>query len=396
MSPLDRVQNDTAPGSRVALLVQEGGEVAAYGKISDVKSTSFMDVRVVIPSNTRVIVEIDDLILPSVGAVLHLLPHAGDSVSRRTKSGAYTLGQLKEQSPDSTFSVVSPVYLLEFDRRDPLEPMHPWFEAWKRRQEDHHQHQDLLPLAYSENYAGIVETLRRIVETPMLPEPELTRLKKDIFHAFHMLSLKPMAYELSSKVDRVCRKSFGITFDVMLSRHPDWIKRHSPRYVPPPSIIVPAMEHVFNAYGHALDAESGLPLFSKKTWQKANAVLELGRQGYLSNVQGVQVYHKSGVDRPSDSVQSSAYAKHIYNVDWDYHHSLSLINRISFLLNYLSGIVKGAESYSEWLKADLYEKTTETFGICLVPESLRRRLQMEPFDEQAAARFKMKGRNDWL
>jgi hypothetical protein len=62
-----------------------------------------------------------------------------------------------------------------------------------------------------------------------------------------------------------------------------------------------------------------------------------------------------------------ALAKHIFNFNWDYHHSLSLINRISFLLNYLSGIVNGAASYSEWLNADLYEATTEKFGICPVP-----------------------------
>jgi hypothetical protein len=35
----------------------------------------------------------------------------------------------------------------------------------------------------------------------------------------------------------------------------------------------------------------------KKTWQKANAVLELARQGYLSDIHGVQLFSKAGVDQ---------------------------------------------------------------------------------------------------
>jgi hypothetical protein len=44
-----------------------------------------------------------------------------------------------------------------------------------------------------------------------------------------------------------------------------------------------------------------------------------------------------------------------------------MINRTSFLLNYLSDVVDGAKSYSEWMNGDLYERTTEQFGICKFP-----------------------------
>ena len=57
----------------------------------------------------------------------------------------------------------------------------------------------------------------------------------------------------------------------------------------------------------------------------------------------------------------------MYGVDWDYHHDLSLINRTSFLLNYLSDIIDGAQSYSDWINGDLYERTNEQFGICKFP-----------------------------
>ncbi len=62
-----------------------------------------------------------------------------------------------------------------------------------------------------------------------------------------------------------------------------------------------------------------------------------------------------------------AYAQHTCSVDWNYHHDLGLINRTSFLLNYLSDTVKGASSYSDWINGDLYERTVEQFGVCLFP-----------------------------
>ncbi|KAJ7434443.1 hypothetical protein B0H11DRAFT_1938651 [Mycena galericulata] len=121
LSATINIRISSARGTRVALLVQEGGEVAAYGKISTVTSTTFQGVRVAVPSKTRVIVDIDQVRLPSAAAILHLLTANATSGARRTKSSTYTLGQLKEASTDTTFSVVNPVHLLEFDRRSASE-----------------------------------------------------------------------------------------------------------------------------------------------------------------------------------------------------------------------------------------------------------------------------------
>ena len=57
----------------------------------------------------------------------------------------------------------------------------------------------------------------------------------------------------------------------------------------------------------------------------------------------------------------------MHSVDWDYHDDLGLINHTSFLLNYLSNIIDGAQSYSDWINGDLYEHTDEHFGICAFP-----------------------------
>lgn len=36
-------------------------------------------------------------------------------------------------------------------------------------------------------------------------------------------------------------------------------------------------------------------------------------------------------------------------------------------LNYLSDYLDGALAYSDWINGDLYEQTSEKFGICAFP-----------------------------
>ncbi len=105
-----------------------------------------------------------------------------------------------------------------------------------------------------------------------------------------------------------------------------------------------------------------------------------------------------------------AYAKHLFGIDWTYHHNLALINRTSFLLNYMSDFIGGAQSYAEWINGDLYERTEETFGICAFPgiisfdpqdfclticvESLQLRLEMSPYKLNSS--LKLNENNEWL
>ncbi|KAF8233296.1 hypothetical protein L208DRAFT_1458637 [Tricholoma matsutake] len=169
------------------------------------------------------------------------------------------------------------------------------------------------------------------------------------------------------------------------------------------------LQFVVDTFGNAIDAR-GNPLFSNVTRQKAKSVLELAREGYLSDIQGVTLYEKGGIDKyglqkwkclhGTNSVEGGphgdiyrkfgalhagprlavncltdhrtwynlqAYAKHLFGVNWDYHHNLGLINRTHFLLNYLSDTVAGAYAYSDWVNGDLYERTSEQFGICTLP-----------------------------
>jgi len=154
-----------------------------------------------------------------------------------------------------------------------------------------------------------------MVEEPANAEDVYTRIKKDIFHAFHMIPIsvnhghRPgflrslhdhiMRWDplVKNSVNTVCQQVYNVSFDEMLIRNPRYIAARTPRYVPPPSVLVPAIEHIFNMFGNAKDASTGAPLFTKQAWKKAGAVLELARQGYLSDLDGVVLYERAGVDK---------------------------------------------------------------------------------------------------
>ncbi len=118
---LNNITIDTPAGSRIALLIQEGGEIIAYGKISADQSSPFKGVRVKVPNRNCIVIDIDTLLKPSAVAVLHIdhsISNSTASKNGRTKLGAFTLGQLQEASMSSSFSMVTPTSLLIFDNRN--------------------------------------------------------------------------------------------------------------------------------------------------------------------------------------------------------------------------------------------------------------------------------------
>ncbi|KZT32687.1 hypothetical protein SISSUDRAFT_1133021 [Sistotremastrum suecicum HHB10207 ss-3] len=516
MLPFMRVNPETPGGTRVAVLVQGGGDVAAYGVISPTQPAFVGDVRVSQPNNQRVVVDVHEVVRPSAAAVLHL----SRTQHSRTSSGALTFGDLKRQAGSLPFQMVTPLSMLEFDIRDsntsqdltssghsthpspnplisqPVTSVDPIPEDNIVEQEsdanqqlfedidsmtliedlaamdvNEEEHADLLALALQSQAivdpdqgnnsfsvdSDILKNLERLVNAPPDENEIQTRIKKDLFHAFHMLPL-PIHHALRGlflgylrdhlmrwdpavrkSVDAICREKFKRSFDQMLLHNPRFIAARTPRYVPPPSVLVPALNYVFDTFGPALDAKTKQPLFSALAWKKAKAIVELARDGYLSDNQGVQLYEKMGVDqyglqlyrclRGTNKVEggphgdiyrkfgalhagprltvncltdhrtwynTQAFAKHFWNVDWNYHHSLSMTNRTSFLLNYLSDIVEGAQSYADWVNGDLYTKSKEKFGIVPFPESLRLRYCMDPFGPAAAKKFKLRPNDDWL
>ncbi|KAJ7479110.1 hypothetical protein FB451DRAFT_1172230 [Mycena latifolia] len=462
-APLDCVRHDTAPGTRIALLTREGGEIAAYGRISSLQAATFTAVRVKTSTNSRVIIDIESVLIPSAAAILHV-PHSSGSTTG-TKAGAFTLSQLRAQITSPTFSIVTPVALLQYDRRCQSDSnsesdsaqrtilpediqmdttaMNESSESEKEEDLDHNiaatDDRDLGRALTDPNSRstctgspnssiiitessqavqnnsiwlpedefdssplgrGLWDVLNRVMNSPADFQECYTRIKKDIFHAFHMIPLSSshglravflrtlrdhlMRWDpiIRARVDETCRKVFKIGFDLMLLRNPRYIKERTPRYVPPPSVLVPAIQHVYNIFGNARDAESGQPLFNKTAWQKANAVLELAREGYLSDPAGVVLYEKAGIDE--NGLQKWKCKRGTNKLEGGPHGD---IYRKFGALH---------DSYAEWMNADLYERSTEKFGVCAVPESLRIRLEMELYNDDTAQKFKLNANNDWL
>jgi hypothetical protein len=163
--------------------------------------------------------------------------------------------------------------------------------------------------------SDFLKNLQNLVNSPPDETNIYTFIKKDIFHAFNMIptSLSHGARpgflralrdhimrwdpDCRAVVDQTCRTVFNITFDQMLARNPRFVAERTPRYIPPPSVLVPVISHVFTIFGNALDAKTSAPLFTKQAWEKAKAVLELARQGYLSDNPGVVLYEKAGLDK---------------------------------------------------------------------------------------------------
>ena len=96
MAPLDQVEIDSPAGTCFALLIQEGGNVAAYGRNSSSQPTSLRGMKVNVPSKSWLVVDIDAVIIPSAAVIFHILPQPATTSSQKTKAGAYTLDLQEE------------------------------------------------------------------------------------------------------------------------------------------------------------------------------------------------------------------------------------------------------------------------------------------------------------
>jgi len=110
----------------------------------------------------------------------------------------------------------------------------------------------------------------------------------------HMLRWDP---DSRTAVDEVCRREFNLTFEQMLARNPRFIAERTPRHIPPPSVLVSAIDYVYAMFRDAVDAKTGVPLFTPAFIAKANAVRDLARQGYLSDVADIPMYESAGFDK---------------------------------------------------------------------------------------------------
>ena len=93
-------------------MTQEDGSIIAYGRINSLQPTSLGGVRANVPTRTWPVVDIDVVVVLSAAVILHILPQSMSTSSKKTKAGAYTLGQHHVASSGPTFQIVTLVALL--------------------------------------------------------------------------------------------------------------------------------------------------------------------------------------------------------------------------------------------------------------------------------------------
>lgn len=142
-----------------------------------------------------------------------------------------------------------------------------------------------------------------------------SRILKDIFHVFNMLRIstshglrKEFARALQDTIfvpdqeDRMQISAWAamakppMTFQQLLTSRPKWLWRHCQWSVPPPDILFPLVKNLFMTYGPLKDAATKLPLFSAANWKVAKQILELIRQGFISDPPAIPLYSIIGLD----------------------------------------------------------------------------------------------------
>jgi 3'-5' exonuclease len=143
-----------------------------------------------------------------------------------------------------------------------------------------------------------------------------SRVIKDAFHVFNMFRL-PSNHGLRLEFGRQLRDAIFIpdakdrlrvnawgtsqsppqNFEKIRASRPEWLWRQCRRTIPPPKNLYPLVEQVFRTFGPLKDAATGMPLFNSGSWKTAKHVLDLIRNGFLSDPPGISLYTIIGIDK---------------------------------------------------------------------------------------------------
>ncbi|KAF6764006.1 hypothetical protein DFP72DRAFT_956173 [Ephemerocybe angulata] len=262
-----------------------------------------------------------------------------------------------------------------------------------------------------------------------------SRVLKDVFHVFNMLRLST-THGLRKAFGRALRDILFVpdledrlrisawasrlaepkTFEQLLASMPNWLWRRCRRQIPPPDILYPLVEELFLAYGPLKDATTDQPLFNQQAWKTSKQILELIRQGYVSDPPGIALYTVIGVDAKAGNLPiyrcsrgtnfteggvhthlrarlptSGASIRHVNACLSDFvlqhnlrvgtfnstgqpyrgHFSIWLTNRLQERLTFLDGIIARPMEMQGWVNGNLYLPTTERLGILPIPEDVR-------------------------
>ncbi|KAJ7769226.1 hypothetical protein DFH07DRAFT_769122 [Mycena maculata] len=215
------------------------------------------------------------------------------------------------------------------------------------------------------------------------------------------------------------------TWDQLLQRKPKWLWRHCKQSIPPPEVLYPLVEAVFQTYGPLKDLKNGAPLFNLAAWKTAKNVLELIRNGFVSDPPGIPLYRPLGPDAKAGGLQiygcdrgtnrtenihthllsrlpkSGSGIRHLlaciqdfilchnflvgaYNstgVPYRGHNCIWLTNQLQEMQALTRDIVPNScLTVKNWINGHLYIPTSEVSGVLLIPPSVRSASGMGDFN----------------
>ena len=87
------------------------------------------------------------------------------------------------------------------------------------------------------------------------------------------------------------------TYESFRNSSPERLRKRCKHILPPPNVLYPLVANVFRTYGPLIDPDSKKPLFSPDNWKTAKNILDLIKNGNLSDPPGVALYTVIGIDK---------------------------------------------------------------------------------------------------
>ncbi|KAJ7227493.1 hypothetical protein GGX14DRAFT_347896 [Mycena pura] len=271
-----------------------------------------------------------------------------------------------------------------------------------------------------------------------------SRVLKDVFHVFNMLYIS-RTHGLRVPFSRALRdallvphpadkaqieaylKTKNVTWNDMLRFHPKWLWRHCRRTIPPPEDLYPLVHAVFMTWGSLKDGKTGIPLFNSAAWKVAKNILELIKNGFVSDPPGVQLYYCIGFDEKAGGLPIYRCLRGTNMVEGGVHthllaklpsHGASVRHMVACLLDFvlrhnlhvghfnstgkkyvshdsiwlLNTIqeleITLAEGYGlppaplAWINGNLYQQTEQSVGIVRIPKSVCAPVEIQLYNEE--------------
>ncbi|KAJ7182091.1 hypothetical protein C8R46DRAFT_1210641 [Mycena filopes] len=186
-------------------------------------------------------------------------------------------------------------------------------------------------------------------------------------------------------------------------------------------------------YGPLKDSKTSLPLFNTAAWKIAKNILELIKNGYVSDPPGIQLYYCLGFDKKAGGLPIYRCVRGTNIVEGGVHTHLiarlpsrgaSVCHMIACLLDFILGhnlrvghfnstghkytghdsiwllneiqeleITLG-EHYNippaalAWVNGNLYVQTEQTAGIIQIPKSVRESVKIQPYNQETDSKQK--------